>query len=171
MLANPRKAFRYALEIDGVNMFLVQEVDSPEVELAEILHGAPGNLPDAKTPGKMSVGDLVVRKLKPTDYADTWAWDWFASAAAGLKKDFMKVGFLTELGTDAMIPVQRFFLGNIWVKKISTSGFGAQKNENTIETVTFSVQFFYPTDSPQFTALFGGAGAVAGGLPFTQGKP
>jgi hypothetical protein len=169
-LANPRKVFRYALEMDGVNMFLIQEVTPPSVELPETKHGSPGNLPDGKTPGKMVVGDLVVKKLVPSGMSDAWAWNWLAKAAVGLASEFSKIAFLNELTPDAVGTNQKFFLGAIWPKKIERSAYNASSNDNIIETVTFSVQYYYPSDSPEFSALFAGSGARAGGAPFAMGK-
>jgi len=169
-LANPRKNFRYILEIDGINMFLIQEVQAPDVEYAKIEHGAPANIPNAKTPGRMKVGDLVVKKLCPATQADTWAWDWFAEGVAGIRKDFIKTGFLKHLANDGVTTIQTFFLGDIWPMKISPSNLNSNGDgENFIETVTFATQFYYPKDSPGLQALFAGSAARAGGVAFLAG--
>lgn len=169
-LANPRKNFRYLLELDGLNSFLVQEVDPPEVEYEEIAHGAPVNIPNAKTPGKLAVGDLVLRKLKPALQADTWAWDWFGNGLQGVKSDFVKVGRLKDLGPDGLLTVETFFLGDIWPKKISDSSRNSMgPGENLIQEVTFSCQFYFNENSPILAALLAGGGALAGGQAFNLG--
>lgn len=169
-LANPRKNFRYLLELDGLNSFLVQEVDPPDVEYEEIKHGAPVNIPDAKTPGKMAVGDLVLRKLKPALTADAWAWDWFGNGLEGVKGNFVKIGRLKHLAPDGILTVEAFYLGDIWPKKISDSSLNSLgPGENMIQEVTFAVQFYFNENSPILAALLAGGGAVAGGQGFNSG--
>jgi phage tail-like protein len=167
--ANPRKNFRYLLELDGVNMFQIQEITPPTVEFTEVTHGAPGNIPDGKTPGKIKVGDLVVKKLCLANSSDTWAWDWFGLAVAGAASEFRKTGFLKHLGIDGVTTVDNYFLGNIWPKKIEGANLNSAGNENYIETVTFSVQLYFPKDSPLLQALFAGSAARAGGAAFLAG--
>lgn len=138
-LSNPRKNFRFMLELDGINSFQIQEVQAPSLELPKIIHGSTANDPDKKTPGKLQVGDLVVKKLVYALTADSWAHNWMAQAMAGGAGGFMKVGFLKELGIDGITVVQSFFLGNCWPTKIERGNLVAQGNgENLIETVTIS---------------------------------
>lgn len=168
--ANPRKDFRYLLELDGADAFLIQEVDTPEVELPKVEHAAPGNIPNVKTAGKMTVGDLVVKKLKPAERAETWAWDLMAQAATGLTPNFVKTGFLKEMSNDMITVVQSNFLGDAWVTKIGSQSFKGQGSENLIEEVTWAVQYYFPTESEQFTAIFGGTSATAAGAAFNAGR-
>lgn len=171
-MSNPRKNFRFALEFDGLNMFYIEDVQPPKVELAEVEHGAPGNLPNGKTPGKMKVGDMVVKKIKPADKADSWAWDWLGRAIAGLKTNFGKPGFLVELAPDGVTPIQKYFIGDAWVKAIENSNYVTKTSgDNSIETVTFSVRYYFPIDSPEFAALFSGSAAQAAGYAGTLGAP
>lgn len=167
--ANPRKNFRYLLELDGVNMFQIQEITPPTVEFAEVKHGSPGNIPDAKTPGKIQVGDLVVKKLTTANGSDTWAWDWFGLAIAGVASEYRKTGFLKHLGIDGVTVVENYFLGNIWPKKIEGANLVSTGSENYIETVTFAVQLYFPKDSPILQGLFAGSAARAGGAAFLLG--
>jgi len=165
---NPQKNFRYALEFLGINMFLIQEATIPTVEADLVEHGAPGNLPNGKTPGKMRVGQLILKKLKPAVGADTWAWDWFAENITGLRNQFARTGFFTELGPDGFTPVKKWFCGDVFVQKIETDPFVSTGSDNVMETVTCEPEYFYPTDSPLFTALF--AGNAAAGFAGTLGN-
>lgn len=166
-----RKNFRYALELDGVVHVLIQEIAPPKVGFAEVPHGSPGNIPNGKTPGKMAVGDLVLKKCRPEGVSDTWIWNWMAKCVGGLFPQYAKQAFLLELAPDAITPIDKFYLGNIWPKDLDHSGLKAEGGgENIIETLTFSVQFFYNVASPEFTALFGGSAAGAGGLAATLGR-
>jgi len=169
-LLNPRKNFRYLLELEGADAFAIQEISSPPVELTEVQHAAPGNIPNAKTPGKMTVGDLVVKKLKPANRNDNWAWEMMAQAATGLQTDFVRTGFLKEMSPDMTITAQSFFLGDVWVKKIEGINYVGQGSDNIIEEVTFAVQLYVPTNSDTFNAIFGGTAAVAAGQAFSAGQ-
>lgn len=169
-LANPRKDYRYVLELDGINMFLIQDVQTPEVEYQVDEHGAPINIPNAKTPGKMRVGEMVVQKLMPALSADTWAWDWFGAALSGIKKDFIKTGVLRHVGPDGFSTLDAYFLGDIWPSKIGSSNLVAAGSGNIIETVTFQTQFYFNQNSPLLQALLAGSAASAGGAGFLSGR-
>lgn len=161
-LSNARKDFRWRLEIDGVNMFELQEIQVPKITLPKILHGSTSNDPDKKTPGKPQFGDLVLKKVKSAFLADTWASDWMAKAMAGGADTFMKVGFLSHLGIDGASVVQKFYLGNCWPTEIEEGNLKSlSPGENLIQTVTCSVDYYYDVNSPQFAALFA-TGAIGG---------
>ena len=169
-LSNTQKNFRYALEIDGINMFLLQEVTPPSVESPILEHGAPGNLPNGKSPDKVKIGDLVLKKLRPATGGDTWAWDWFAENITGLSTDFNKIGFLVELAPDGFTSARKWFLGNMFVTKIEGETYKAQGGDNIMETVTVAVENYIPQDSPLWVRLFGGAGLQAAGFSGTLGN-
>lgn len=169
-LANARKNFRYLLELDGSNAFQVQEVQPPVLSYPVLKHGAPVNIPDFKSPGKMEVGELIVKKLLPALSADTWAHDWFAQGIAGIMGPFMKVGFLKHLGPDGFSVVETFFLGNVWPSKIECGpNVSMGPGENLIQTVTFQVQIYTQVNSAVMHGLLSGSAAPAGGAGFAAG--
>lgn len=146
MKAIGRLNFRFSLELEGIQQFYIQEIDSPDFEVAEILQGAPGNEPDIKIPGKPKTGDLVIRKIKPINTNDIWAWQWLTQAL-GDPVASRKVGFLNELKVNAVNSEQRFYLGEVWPKKVSGIGYNAQGDgEKIIEEVTLSVRYFFPAE-------------------------
>jgi hypothetical protein len=169
-IITPRKKFRFILELDGADSFLVQEITPPDVELAIVEHGSPGNMPNGKSAGKMKVGDLVLKKLKPANRKDTWAWGLMATAMIEPMSSAFKTGFLKEMSTDMVTPLQSHYLGNCWVSKITNDGYKLDDSENIMQEVTFAVQYYYPTDSPQFTAIFASSGAKAMGQAFGLGN-
>lgn len=172
-LASIRKNFRFKLEIEGANSFEIQKVTPPTVEVTEVQHGNAGNLPNGKTAGKMVVGDLVVEKLIRGEAGANWAWDQMAKAIGSASSVYLGTGFLTDTGADMVSTVERHFLGDIWVKKIEKSEYDTNSDNaaNLIETVTFSVQYYFPTSSPEFNALFGGNQAGALGSALALGTP
>jgi len=142
---NPVKNYDFALEIDGVNQAYLQGVTKPTVELTEHKQGTAGNNPDVKTPGKKKVGDLVCEQVVPAETGDPEIWAWLETGRTGLRPAYTKIGYLVEhngVGT----PVQRWFLKNIWVKKIEDSGHDTREDNSAdmMRTVTFSVEDFIP---------------------------
>lgn len=169
--ANPRKDFRFILELDGANQFLIQEVVPPEAEFDVNTHGAPANIPNPETPGKVKFGDMVVKKLMPANEADRWAWDWFAEGMAGNNLTFRKQGFLVDLGPDGNSAIQTWYLGNIWPKKIVDQARMADgSGGNLIQEITFSVQMYFPKESPLISQYLIGAAGTAGGAAFAAGN-
>lgn len=169
--ANPRKDHRFILELDGANQFLIQEIVPPEAEYETHEHGAPGNIPNPETPGKIKFTDLVVKKLMPADTADRWAWDWFSNGLLGDNLSFRKQGFLVDLGGDANSAIQTWYLGNIWPKKIvDQARMSDGSGGNLIQEVTFSVQMYFPKESPVIATLLTGAAGGAGGAAFLAGN-
>lgn len=169
-IADPRKNFRWALQIDGANMFLMQEVQVPTVEYGIIKHGAPINMPDGKTPGKLTVSEMTCKRMLPAQFADTWAWDWFGLAMAGVANNFLKPCNLVDLAPDGVRQVEDYVLGNIWPSKIAPSNRAMlAPGENIMEEITFAVEFFYPKSSGVLQGLLAGSAATAGGLGFVLG--
>jgi hypothetical protein len=166
-LATPRKNFRFMLELDGSNAFLIQEIQAPTVELAVIEHGAPANDPNSKTPGKLKIGELVIKRLKPALFADTWVEDWMAQAMAGTIQSFYKTGFLKHLGPDGVSVVQNYFLGDVWPSKNEPGNLVLMApGENLIDTITLQVKYYHSVESTQMNALLaaGLASGIAGAL-------
>jgi len=169
-LANPRKEHRFVLEIDGLNAFLVQEVELPDFELEEVVHGAPMNTPNVKTPGKPVVGNLIIRKLVPANQADTWVWDWMALCIDGNAEEYKKTGTLRDYLPSGTGTVQQYFCGEIFPMKVETPNRLRQSANNLIEAITFSVETFFPLESPGLKSLFSSSSAGAIGAAFGFGS-
>lgn len=139
---NVLKNFDFALEIDGIVQAALQGVTPPAIELTEHKQGVAGNNPDVKTPGKKKVGDLVVEKVVRIETGDPAIWNWLEAGRTGLRPAYVKTGFLLELSNG--VPVQRYLLKNLWVKKIETSQYDTREDNSAdvLRTVTFSVEDF-----------------------------
>ena len=57
-----------------INTYLFQTCTLPDVEIDQVAHGDVNR--DVKTPGRVSVGNLIVEKLMTTAGSDTWLHDW-----------------------------------------------------------------------------------------------
>lgn len=151
---NYGKDFDWALEINGLDQFLCQDVKLPKATIGTVSHGAPGPVPNVNTPGKPVFGDLVIKKLTPAFVAETWAWQWFAQALSGNPAQFAKTGFVKERAPGFGPTRRKFLIRDMWVKDIDVSNYTAEGENNVIETVTFEVWVCYPTNLPDFKNLF-----------------
>lgn len=151
-VATPRGNFRFEFEIQGLSKFLLQEIDTPEVSLTELTYGQPYPLPDAKVPGKITVGDMTIRKIKPMNSNDTWVWDWMAAAVVTPNAN-KRPGFLRELNADNSV-VDTFFVGLCWPKTLGSLSYAREGDgEKLMEEITFSVTHFVNVKSNAFKAL------------------
>lgn len=134
-----RKVFRFALEIDGVDQLLIQDVKKPEKEYGKVVHGGE-NGKEIKTAGGQTISDGELQKIKSADVGDSWAWDLMEKAAKGLPVDYKFDAVFKEYAPDGVTTLNRWLWEGVWVFKTSDSNYkrGAQ-NENVIETVSLSV--------------------------------
>lgn len=143
IIANPRKQFQFSVEINGFNAFLAQEVDLPLPEINAVAHGDTNH--DVKTAGRVSLDDLVIRKLIPAPGSDVWAWAWLNTAqdmvaGGGALPDSVKsVVVVRELDSTGTVALNSYVYSGAWVRRIEHSGFSRTGDDNLIETVTFSV--------------------------------
>ncbi len=145
---NARKVFNFAIEIDGIDQFLIQEVKKPEVEVGAVSHGATNY--DVKTAGGVAVADAELQKIKPAPQSDTWAWDWLNKAqdmntgTGALAEDYKKDIVFKELAPNGTT-LNAWLWEGAWVRKCSENNHKrGNQNDNIIETVTISVDRVKP---------------------------
>lgn len=73
-----QKVFNFAIEIDGIDQFLIQDVKEPEIEIGAVEHGASNY--NVKTAGGVAVSDAELQKVIPATTGDKWAWNWMRTA-------------------------------------------------------------------------------------------
>lgn len=143
LVANPRKAFQFVVEIDGVNQFEIQKFTTAEVEIDKVEHGETNF--KVKTAGMVSVGDVTMEKLRPLPTTDVWAWTMLREAqdmetgGGGLEGMYKKVMVVKEMSADRVSTVNRWIYTGAWVCKVSQSDFDRMSSDNIIETVVWSV--------------------------------
>ena len=147
MLVHPAKVFDYSIEIDGVDELYVQNIEIPELSFEIVEHGAAGNQPNKKTAGKATVGDLVIEKLLPANTPDFTSYDWYAQVLSGQPALYARTGLLKQMNSGSLTPVRIFLFTDAWISKIETTAFNAQNSENMKETMTLSINNFYPQNA------------------------
>lgn len=134
-----RKVFRFALEVNGVDQLLFQDVKQPEKELGKVVHGGE-NGREIKTAGGVTISDAEIQKLKPSDQADDWAWDLLEQASNGNPSDYKFDAVFKEYADDGTTVLDRWLWEDCFVYKTSSSNYKrGNQNENIIETVMISV--------------------------------
>lgn len=150
--------FNFRLDLDDFDPLLIQMVDTPDVSLGQVTFGSSANEPDVKQPAKYVATDMVINKIKPINIADLTSWRLFAEAVANVNGAFYRNGYLHELAQDRITPINSFWMGETWIKQISTSNYeSAGEGAVLMENLTLSMRFFYPVGSNDFQRLFAGA--------------
>lgn len=138
-----RKVFNFAIEMDGIDQFYIQEVKKPEVEIGAVLHGGANH--DIKTAGGITVPDAELTKVRRAEVGESWAWDWMQQAQdmnaglGGIEADYKRNVIFKELSPDGFV-LNSWLWEGAWIRKTSDSNYKrGNKSENVIETVIMSV--------------------------------
>ena len=139
---NPQKNYNFELQVVGLGSIAIQSVTPPPVEFTEHKQGSSGNKPDKKTPGKKIVGDLVAEVLVDGLVGDPVLWARFEACETELREVYVGTGILMEKGPGNIAPVNQWFIGEFWFKKIETSNYDKRgdNSADTVRTVTLSVE-------------------------------
>ena len=142
---NPRKKFLWQITFaeHPVNSYLFQSVEIPEVSVEQVSHGDINR--DVKTPGRVSVGNLVAKKLETTDGSDTWLWDWLMACqdllvGGGLPPaSVWSECIVNELAEDGTTIINSWVCTEVWPCKLNGQELDRMSSDNTIEDIEFSV--------------------------------
>jgi len=132
--------WQYRIEVDGLEAALARSVQRPEMTAESYDHFEGGaNIGISLPTGRLTIGELVIEKLRPGYDADSWVWDWLITAVDYPVEDALKTVSLLELDKDGGV-INRWDWEDCWCCKSSESKKDAsQKNEPVVETVTLKV--------------------------------
>ena len=134
---NTVKTFQFAIEIDGIDQMLIQEVKQPEVERGSVEHGAEDY--NIKTAGGKQISDAELKMVIPAPEGEDWAWNWLKKSGNSLAEDYKKDVVFKVLDPKGRA-IEGYLWKGVWVKKVSTSeGKRGNQNENMMRTVTLSI--------------------------------
>lgn len=142
---NPRKKFLWQITFvkHPLNPYLFQEVSLPELEIEQVSHGDINR--DVKTGGRITVGNLVCRKLESTSGSDTWLWDWLMSVqdlilGGGLTpSEYWETVRVDELAEDGVSILNSWIYEEVWPSKVNSQDLDRMSSDNTLEEIEFSV--------------------------------
>lgn len=142
-IANTRKVFNYAIEINGVNQFECQGVEFPELSVEVVEHGDTNY--SVKTPGRVKVGDIKIEKVKPMPGTDRWAWDWFNAGqdpfvgGGALAGNVKKMIVIRELDSSGLIILNSWVAEGCFINTLGQSKFDRMSSDNIIQNLSISV--------------------------------
>lgn len=143
-----QKVFNFAIEIEGIDQFLIQDVKEPEVEIGAVEHGATNY--NVKTAGGIAVSDAELQKIIPAATGDKWAWDWMSTAQNALTgTGGLPIQYKKDIVFKVLSPqgntIEAYLWEGAWVRKSAKSNRKrGNQSENVIETVTISVDRVRP---------------------------
>lgn len=134
--AQPYRNFNFLVEIDGVERAGFSEAILPtaELDVVEYREGADKTSVSRKLPGRLRLGNLVLRRGIAGDLT---LWQWFAKVADG---DLERRNVAVILLDASRQPVRRWLLHEAWIVKIEGPALNAKGNEVAIETLELTCE-------------------------------
>jgi phage tail-like protein len=147
VIGNPRtfhKKFKFIVEIDGVAHAGFQKCSELSVEIANVQYSEGGSLIPNKSPGRLTFADVTLERGATADHD---LFDWFAQVAdaaanAGLNEpEFKRNLDIVQQDRDGST-LRRWSLTGAWPVKFVAGEWDNEADENVIESVTLTFDFF-----------------------------
>jgi phage tail-like protein len=132
----PYRNFNFVVEIDGIERASFSEATVPtaELDVVEYREGADKTSVSRKLPGRLRLGNLVLRRGIADDLD---LWHWFRTVADGeLERRNVAVILLDATRQ----PVRRWLLHDAWIVKFEGPTLNAKGNEVAIETLELTCE-------------------------------
>ena len=140
---NPRKVYRFAIEVNGLETAFCQKIKIPKIDVKTAKHGeGPFEI---HTASKVTFGDVEIETLKPADSSAVWWKDWFAlvvnleSGAMGNPAVYKKTFFVVEFAPDGVTIVDRTEIRGAFPVEIDLSDLDKLGEGNAIDKLKFRV--------------------------------
>lgn len=147
VLGTPRtfhKKFKFIIEIDGFTAAGFQKCSELSVEAANVQYFEGGSLIPNKSPGRLTFTDVTLERGATLDLD---MFNWFgeiAATASGLgavEPAFKRNLDIVQQDRDGST-IRRWSLNNAWPTKFSAGDWDNEADENVIESVTLTYDFF-----------------------------
>lgn len=147
VIGNPRtfhKKFKFIVEIDGVVSAGFQKCSELSVEVANVQYYEGGSLIPNKSPGRLTFADVTLERGATSDKD---LFDWLtqvadAAANVGLNEpEFKRNLDIVQQDRDGST-LRRWSLTGAWPVKFVAGDWDNEADENVIETVTLTYDFF-----------------------------
>jgi phage tail-like protein len=147
VIGNPRtfhKKFKFIVEIDGVASAGFQKCSELSVEVANVQYYEGGSLIPNKSPGRLTFADVTLERGATSDKD---LFDWLtqvadAAANAGLNEpEFKRNLDIVQQDRDGST-LRRWSLTGAWPVKFVAGDWDNEADENVIESVTLTYDFF-----------------------------
>jgi len=147
VIGNPRsfhKRFKFVVEIDSIASAAFKTCSELSVEIAKVEHREGGVLIPNKSPGLVSFTDVTLERGATNDRD---FWDWVkqvadAAANAGLiDDDYKRTLDIVQQDRDGS-ELRRWRITNAWPVKFTGGDWDNEADENNIESVTLTYDYF-----------------------------
>lgn len=140
-----RKAFNFAVEIDGLEIAWFKTVSGLERTVSVVeQHEAGRARPASKSPGKVKYEDVVL-EVGTTDNRELWDWSEqvYAAAADSGRPDGSYEKNLAVVERDRNgTELGRWNIFSAWPTKFSAGAFDATSEDNRVQSVTLAIDRF-----------------------------
>jgi phage tail-like protein len=147
VIGTPRtfhKKFKFIVEIDGVASAGFQKCSELSIEVANVEYHEGGALIPNKSPGRLKFADVTLERGATQDHD---LFDWLsevadAAANAGLNEpEFKRNLDIVQQDRDGST-LRRWSLTGVWPVKFVAGAWDNEADENVIESVTLTYDFF-----------------------------
>ncbi len=147
VIGTPRtfhKKFKYVVEIDGFKSAGFQKCSELSVEVANVQYFEGGSLIPNKSPGRLTFADVTLERGATKDHD---LFDWFqdvaiTSSGLGLPDVAYKRNLdIVQQDRDG-VTLRRWTLVRAWPVKFVAGEWDNESDENVIESVTLTYDFF-----------------------------
>jgi phage tail-like protein len=147
IIGKPRsfhKKFKFIVEIDGVGHAGFQKCSELSVEVANVQYFEGGTLIPNKSPGRLTFADVTLERGATQDKD---LFDWFhdvANTASGLglnDVEYKRNLDIVQQDRDGTT-LRRWSLTGAWPVKFVAGDWDNEADENVIESVTLTYDFF-----------------------------
>ncbi len=139
--------YQFAVEINGFDYALFQKVKLPDIEFEEVAFAPAGSMFDQKVAGRAKFSDITYEKGIQQDGTDREALNWVQkildvnASSGGVPEDYMRDVDIVQYNRQGN-ETRRWTLHGAWVKKLEYGELEGKSNENVIEVMTLSYQYY-----------------------------
>ncbi|MDC0714244.1 phage tail protein [Stigmatella sp. ncwal1] len=147
VIGSPRsfhKRFKFVVEIDSVASAGFQKCSELSVEVANVQYFEGGSLIPNKSPGRLTFSDVTLERGATQDHE---LFDWFqdvvhTASGLGLPDSLYKRNLdIVQQDRDGTT-LRRWSLARAWPVKFVAGEWDNESDENVIESVTLTYDFF-----------------------------
>jgi hypothetical protein len=133
--------YAFALEINGIDEFLIQEITIPDEEFGIVEMGRAYNEANMKIASKYKIGEFTIKKALSTNKSESWLADWIKRVKEGNRANYVEFAVLKVLAKDGKV-AKRYDLGEIFPSKKAVESFVRTDEGILYETGTFAISRF-----------------------------
>lgn len=148
---NPRKLYRFAVEVEGLLTAYVQKVKLPKIDVKSANHGdGPFTI---KTASKVDIGQLELETLLPADSSSVWWKDWLAlvvnlgTGAMGHPDLYKKQLSVVMYAPDGETIIDRWDCFGVFPAEVDPADMDKLGEGNAIDKLKFNCDLCVPAAS------------------------